>query len=63
MNIFYPCSVCKKEVIDDAVECEICKLWTHRVCGKIKKAYLKVLSDSDIYYYCPSCIIYSHFIV
>ena len=55
MAIEYPCSVCKKEVTTDAVECEICNLWTHRVCGKLKKRSLRMLSDANIHYFCPSC--------
>lgn len=51
----YPCSVCKKEVITDAIECDICNLWTHRVCGKLKKRAFDVLSRSDMHYSCPSC--------
>ena len=55
MNTDYPCSVCRKEVYNDAIECDICKLWTHRRCGKLKKRYLEFLSNPIYRYYCPMC--------
>ena len=56
MVIEYPCGLCNKEVLNDAIECDLCGYWIHRHCAKLKKKELKVLSDSNDYYSCPSCI-------
>ena len=56
MAIKYPCGVCSKEVVNDAIECDLCCYWIHRHCAKLKKNHMKKLSDSDAYYSCPSCI-------
>ena len=39
-TILFPCITCKKEVIDDAIECSICKQWCHRKCSKLSKKQL-----------------------
>ena len=55
MEINYPCGICRKEVFDDAIECEICRFWIHRTCGKLKKRDLAFLSNPSYHYYCPKC--------
>jgi len=52
----YPCSVCFKEVKNDAIQCEICLFWVHRLCAKLSKCELRNKSDPNIYFYCPKCI-------
>ena len=56
-NTQYPCSVCQKEVKHDAIQCDICQLWSHRNCVKLKKSDLVYFSQLDIYYYCPACLL------
>ena len=45
----------KKEVFDDAIDCDICKLWIHRACGKLKKKRIEYLSNPLFHCYCPLC--------
>ena len=33
----YPCALCSKEVVTDAIQCDICGLWVHRICAKLTK--------------------------
>ena len=51
----YPCVICKKEVVNDAIGCSLCDNWTHRKCAKISKKELHKLSDENYYWYCVNC--------
>ena len=53
--IYFPCTVCKKEVKNDAIQCDLCSLWSHRTCAKLSKRELIKLSDPTYYYNCPLC--------
>ena len=54
-TINFPCSGCNSEVVSDAIQCDLCQLWTQRVCAKLKKYDINRLSHNDYYYYCPVC--------
>ena len=54
--VIYLCTVCQMEVKSDAIQCDMCSLWTHRTCAKMKKKELVKLSDSSYYYSCPKCV-------
>ena len=43
-------------MINDAIECDLCCYWIHRHCAKLKKTDLKILSVSNDYFSCQSCI-------
>lgn len=51
----YPCGICKKEVISDAIECTICRKWIHRICGKLTKRKLEQLGKEEGDWYCELC--------
>ena len=51
-NQLYPCSICNKNVLVDAIECSICKLWVHRKCSKLTKIQLRQLSEVNQMWYC-----------
>ena len=55
--IEYPCLICKKEVITDAIECSVCRNWLHRNCAKLSKKDLIKLSNNDYYWYCVHCTV------
>ena len=55
MADFYPCGVCQKNVISDAIECSLCELWIHRKCTLLTKNQMKAKSKDGIYWYCPNC--------
>ena len=52
----FPCTICSKTVLTDAIECSLCYNWCHRICAKLSKQKLKILSDSDQYWYCKNCL-------
>ena len=51
----YPCVVCYKEVISDAIECSLCQNWLHRKCAKLSKKELVKLSNEMYNWYCYKC--------
>ena len=51
----YPCSICHKYVLIDAIECSICALWVHRKCAKLTKVQLKQLRHEDKQWSCENC--------
>ena len=53
--IEFPCLKCGKEVVNDAIECTLCRAWTHRNCAKLSKAQLYKLSMNDCYWFCLKC--------
>ena len=48
------CSKCNLLVLDDAIECSLCKQWSHRVCAKLSKKELRLKSE-NVYWYCNNC--------
>ena len=55
-SILYPCVSCKKDVINDAIECSLCNKWCHIKCSKLSKKRFEFLSREGEYWYCVSCI-------
>ena len=53
----YLCATCKKQVSDDAVECQWCSRWEHKVCAKITtEEYVLLDSVCDsIMFFCTEC--------
>ena len=49
MDIENPCSICRKEVINNAVECSNCK------CANLTLNQIRSLRKDDIYWYCAHC--------
>ena len=54
-SIIFPCIKCNKEVIDDAIQCDLCNHWIHRSCAKITRKDLIKKSSQNQYYFCFSC--------
>ena len=54
-KVLYPCSLCSKNVVNDAIYCDICGFWVHRSCSKLSKKQLDIKSNPDYYYFCPKC--------
>ena len=52
----FPCIICAKAVLNDAIECSLCCNWCHRICAKLSKQKLRTLSDNDQYWYCKTCL-------
>ena len=55
-KVLYPCSLCSKNVINDAIHCDICGLWVHRTCSNMTKKQLMLKSNPNYYYYCSHCV-------
>ena len=56
MTDIFPCSVCNRNVVHDAIECSLCKLWVHRKCALLTKKELNRLDKCNCDWYCPNCI-------
>ena len=54
-NEIYPCALCNKNVINDAIKCDLCGFWVHRTCAKMTKKQLMLKSNPLYYYYCENC--------
>ena len=48
--------MCSKNVLNDAIYCDICCSWVHRSCSKLSKKQLALKSHPDYYYYCEHCV-------
>lgn len=53
VNAKFPCSICQKNVVTDAVECELCYKWVHRRCAKLTKQQLRGLEND--HFTCLPC--------
>ena len=42
----FPCSICGKQVITDAIFCNSCELWVHQECNHLSQAEFQELADS-----------------
>ena len=51
------CVTCKKKVTTDAIECQWCTQWEHKVCAKISDDEYKLLggSSQNIMFFCSLC--------
>ena len=51
------CATCKKYVKNNAVECNWCKKWEHKVCANLSDGdYILLGSSSDsVKFYCSYC--------
>ena len=49
----YPCILCSKNVLNDAVECELCCKWVHRRCAKLTTKQLSNLVNN--HFNCQIC--------
>ena len=51
------CATCKKSVKNNAVECNWCKKWGHKVCANLSDGdYILLGSSSDsVKFYCSYC--------
>ena len=47
MPISYPCSVCCKNVLSDAVFCDHCNQWVHKKCNYLSEKEFQDLIDDD----------------
>ena len=54
-SVKYPCSKCKKNCVNDCVECDLCKKWLHAKCENLKKADMLILGDNETYFICTVC--------
>lgn len=43
----YPCAICNKNVINDAIYCNFCENWVHPKCNLLSKSDFLKLSESD----------------
>ena len=53
MAVQFPCVICYKEVLQDAVECEMCMKWVHRKCARLSKKQLRDLMTD--HFECAHC--------
>ena len=53
--IDFPCNVCKREVVTDAIECSLCETWSHRTCAKLSRKQFKCYESDNVYWYCFEC--------
>ena len=37
----FPCGICNKNVLDNAIECCLCNKWIHAKCGNLRATGLK----------------------
>ena len=51
----YPCLVCSKDVLNDAIQCSLCLICLHRKCARITKNELKKLSRDEYNWFCIDC--------
>lgn len=51
------CVTCKKSVKNNAVECNWCRKWEHKVCANLSENdYISLGSSSDnVKFYCTHC--------
>ena len=54
------CSVCENAVDEDeqAIECHVCKLWSHKLCTNLSDAEYRVLErgGESLLWQCNNCI-------
>ena len=48
-KILYPCGICGKEVVTNAIECSSCSYWMHLKCTNLKKKNLNNLTVNNIW--------------
>merc|ERR1711962_803695 len=57
-NTNYPCGTCKKDVIDDGIECQRCEIWFHfGSCSDVDdlKDFIKEYRDRNRKFKCTEC--------
>merc|ERR1711962_566336 len=57
-NTNYPCGTCKKDVIDDGIECQRCEVWFHfGSCSDVDdlKDFIKEYRDRNRKFKCTEC--------
>merc|ERR1711951_61472 len=57
-NTIYPCGTCKKDVIDDGIECQRCDIWFHfGSCSDVYdlKVFIKEYRDRNRKFKCTEC--------
>ena len=50
----FPCGICDKNVVSNAIECSLCKIWIHFKCAHIKNTDLKYF-EGDTHWICCNC--------
>ena len=53
-NIPFPCGICLKNVVSNAIECTLCKYWVHLKCANLRKRDLKDFVG-DTTWLCNNC--------
>ena len=48
--------LCSKQVINDAIKCDVCGFWVHRKCAKMTIKQLTLKSNPLYYYFCKNCV-------
>ena len=51
----WPCIVCKKQCVSDAIFCEHCCEWAHYTSENIGKGEFKEISNVSCHYVCSKC--------
>ena len=52
----YICFICKKNVKNNCIYCEICDQWLHFKCSKISRSNFISLSKSNEPFFCFNCL-------
>ena len=53
--MLYPCNICNKKVITNAICCDACNSWVHKKCAGLSNIQLHELSQSDDLWFCNMC--------
>ena len=48
----FPCKICRKECLNDCIQCDLCDKWLHFECTRLPLNTLLELGKSDRKYYC-----------
>ena len=51
----YPCSICFRNVVVNAIFCNCCNQWTHRKCANLTIAELENFSHTKEDWFCRNC--------
>ena len=51
----FPCGICNRNVLTNAIECTLCKYWIHNKCAKLNAKQLRLLSGVNQDWFCENC--------
>ena len=51
----FPCSICNKQVLSNAIFCDSCELWVHLRCSSLGYTEFQILSKNEKKWFCQNC--------